>query len=288
MSTTPWPYDWDLLARYRLIETVALWEGRLTTNHLCHAFGIGRQQASKHINTYIEHVGPGNLEYDTRQKGYRPTGDFRPQVTAGVADEYLHLLNRNRDLTLRFESLGLQSANTEVLTAPVRNLKPDILRPLLQAAREGQRVECEYVSLSNPEPETRVIAPHTLVFTGIRWHMRAYCEKNRDYRDFVLSRFRGEADLLGESPNPASGDTNWNTVVPLVIVPDTRLSPAQSAVVEQDYGMENGALRVETRGPLVQYLLQLLRIDTKILDGNPSAQQIVVQNRDEVRPWVFD
>jgi hypothetical protein len=58
--------------------------------------------------------------------------------------------------------------------------------------------------------------------------------------------------------------------------------------VEQDYGMENGALRVETRGPLVQYLLQLLRIDTKILDGNPSAQQIVVQNREEVRPWVFD
>lgn len=288
MSTTPWPHDWDLLARYRLIETVALWEGRLTTNHLCHAFGIGRQQASKHINTYIEHVGPGNLEYDTRQKGYRPTGDFRPQVTAGMADEYLHLLNRNRDLTLRFESLGLQSANTEVLTAPVRNLKPDILRPLLHAAREGQRVECEYVSLSNPEPETRVIAPHTLVFTGIRWHMRAYCEKNRDYRDFVLSRFRGEADLLGESPNPASADTNWNTVVPLVIVPDTRLSPAQSAVVEQDYGMENGALRVETRGPLVQYLLQLLRIDTKILDGNPSAQQIVVQNREEVRPWVFD
>jgi predicted DNA-binding transcriptional regulator YafY len=133
-----------------------------------------------------------------------------------------------------------------------------------------------------------VIAPHTLVFTGIRWHVRSYCEKNRDYRDFVLSRFRGEADLLGESPNPAAADLKWNTRVPLVIVPDTRLSAAQAAVVEQDYGMENGALRVETRGPLVQYLLQLLRIDTKILDGNPSAQQIVVQNREEVRPWVFD
>ena len=38
----------------------------------------------------------------------------------------------------------------------------------------------------------------------------------------------------------------------------------------------------------MQYLLQLLRIDTKILDGNASAQQIVVQNREEVRPWVFD
>ncbi len=38
---------WDLALRYRLIETVAWWEGRLTTNHLIQSFGISRQQASK-------------------------------------------------------------------------------------------------------------------------------------------------------------------------------------------------------------------------------------------------
>jgi len=41
---------WDSLLRYRAIEIIALWEGRLTTNHLCDSFGIGRQQASKDIN----------------------------------------------------------------------------------------------------------------------------------------------------------------------------------------------------------------------------------------------
>ncbi|MBN0259603.1 WYL domain-containing protein, partial [Pseudomonas aeruginosa] len=35
---------WDLALRYRLIETVAWWEGRLTTNHLIQSFGISRQQ----------------------------------------------------------------------------------------------------------------------------------------------------------------------------------------------------------------------------------------------------
>ena len=41
-SAGEWPVRWDLLLRYRLIEVMALWEGRLTTNHLMRAFGIGR------------------------------------------------------------------------------------------------------------------------------------------------------------------------------------------------------------------------------------------------------
>lgn len=282
-----WPCGWDQLSRYRLIEIVALWEGRLTTNHLCHAFGIGRQQASRDISSYRERVGPGNLEYDTRLRGYRPAATFAPQVTAGVADEYLQLLNRDRDLALRFESLGLQSTSTEVLAPPLRNLRPAVLRPLIEAAREQRRVEVEYVSFTTPEPEIRVIAPHTLVFTGLRWHLRAYCEKNRDYRDFVLSRFRGTPDLMDGTPNGSAADTAWNTRVAIRIVPDTRLTPHQRALIEQDYGMEGGALVLHTRGALVHYLLQLLRIDLKLLDGNPAAQQILVENRDAVRKWVF-
>ena len=31
---------WDLALRYRLIETIAWWEGRLTTGHLMQSFGI--------------------------------------------------------------------------------------------------------------------------------------------------------------------------------------------------------------------------------------------------------
>ena len=287
MNTGAWPHRWDLLTRYRLIEIVALWEGRLTTNHLSHAFGIGRQQASKDINTYNREIAPGNLLYDPHLKGYRPAPGFVPQVTAGEADEYLQLLNRHRDLTLRFESLGLQHANTEVLALPLRNVRPQILRPLLEAARDARRVEVEYVSFTTPEPETRVIAPHTLVFSGARWHLRAYCEKNRDYRDFVLSRFRGEAELMDETPNPVTRDEAWNTRVTVRIVPDTRLDAHQRDITEQDYGMLDGALAIETRGALVHYLLQLLRIDMNILDANPSAQQIIVANREQLRRWLF-
>ena len=68
---------WDLALRYRLIETVAWWEGRLTTNHLIQSFGISRQQASKDINTYITEHAQNNLEYDKYLKGYVPRKNFK-------------------------------------------------------------------------------------------------------------------------------------------------------------------------------------------------------------------
>jgi predicted DNA-binding transcriptional regulator YafY len=282
-----WPFRWDLLLRYRYIETIALWEGRLTTRHLCDTFGIGRQQASKDINNYIREVGPGNLEYDKYLKGYKPTSGFTPQVTRGLADEYLHLMARNNELTNMFESLALNVANVEVLSVPVRDVKPDVLRPIMQAARQQKRLEVDYVSINNPDREGRIIVPHTLVYTGLRWHVRAWCEKNLAYRDFVLSRFRDIPDILDESEHGVHGDDQWNTMVTVRIIPDPRLARTQREVVEVDYGMEQGALEITTRGKLVPYALKLLHTDLDDPLEDPTAQQIVVENRDEIRPWLF-
>ena len=286
-SEQKWPFRWDLLLRYRFIETIALWEGRLTTRHLCDTFGIGRQQASKDINNYIREVGPGNLEYDKYLKGYKPTGAFQPQVTQGLADEYLHLMARNNELMNVFESLSLNVSNVEVLSLPVRDVKPEVLRPIMQAARQQKRLDVDYVSINNPDREGRIIVPHTLVYTGLRWHVRAWCEKNLEYRDFVLSRFRDTPEIMDDSTHGVADDTLWNTRITVRITPDPRLTKAQQEVVEVDYGMEYGALEVTTRGKLVPYALKLLHIDPKEELKDPTAQQIIVENRDELTPWLF-
>ena len=282
-----WPFRWDLLLRYRFIETIVLWEGRLTTRHLCDTFGIGRQQASKDINNYIREVGPGNLEYDKFLKGYKPTAEFTPQVTQGLADEYLHLMARNNELLNVFESLALNVANVQVLSVPVRDVKPEVLRPIMQAARQQKRLEVDYVSLNNPDREGRIIVPHTLVYTGLRWHVRAWCEKNQGYRDFVLSRFRDIPEIMDESEHGAEGDIDWNTFVTVSIIADPRLSTAQRQVVEVDYGMDGGALEVSTRAKLVPYVLKLLNVDPTSMADDPTAQQIVLANKDELSPWLF-
>ncbi|MCX2981564.1 WYL domain-containing protein [Halieaceae bacterium IMCC14734] len=286
-ARTQWPFRWELLVRYRFIEIIALWEGRLTTRHLCTTFGIGRQQASKDINAYLREVGPANLEYDKYLKGYKPTSGFTPRVTRGLADEYLHLMARNNELSSMFESLDLQVANMEVLSVPVRDVPPQIVRPIVSAARQQKRLEVDYVSINAPDREGRVIVPHTLVHTGLRWHVRGWCEKNQEYRDFVLSRFRGDPEIMDTSPHGYEDDVAWREQVTIRLVPDSRLHPAKQAVVAGDYGMSNGVLKITTRGSLVQYALQSLRIDTSVVQMKPEAQQIMVENLSELEPYLF-
>ena len=279
---------WDLALRYRLIETVVWWEGRLTTGHLIQSFGISRQQASKDINTYITEHAPKNLTYDKKIKGYVPSKTFKPLFIDDSASAYLHLLYQNHERAPHIDGLALAYAHTKVLDVPDRPIRPEILRPLLKACRDGLRLETEYVSLNSPQVDIRLIAPHTLVYTGMRRHVRANCEKNREYRDFVLSRLRGEPGLLDGSENTQALDDDWNTEIPVIIAPDGRLSAAQKAIIETDFGMVDGQLVVPSRRALVKYVLQRYQIDARNLDPNPEAQQIVVTNLKDLRPWLYD
>lgn len=278
---------WDLALRYRLIETVVWWEGRLTTNHLIQSFGISRQQASKDINTYINDYASKNLVYDKQIKGYVPTRQFKPLFIDDSASAYLDLLNQNNERAPHIEGLALAYAHTQVLKVPDRSVKPEVLRPLLKACREKRRLDIEYVSFNSPELEGRTIAPHTLVYTGMRWHVRAYCEKNRMYRDFVLSRLRGVPDLHDEeTENGIEQDVEWNTQVDVIFKPDERLTPAQRAIIEVDFGMAEGQLVVESSQALVKYVVKRFGVNPNMHDARPEAQQLVLANRAELRPWL--
>ena len=78
----------DILQRYRLIEIICLWEGRLTTNRLTEIFGISRQQASKDIGRYNKDISALNLIYDKHLKGYIPSPSFKPRLTKGGVEEF--------------------------------------------------------------------------------------------------------------------------------------------------------------------------------------------------------
>ncbi|MGR5419677.1 helix-turn-helix transcriptional regulator [Vibrio sp. PNB22_4_1] len=282
-----WPIRWDLLFRYRMIEVIALWEGRLTTNHLIKSFGIGRQQASKDINTYLTDIAPGNLVYDKQLKGYKPSDSFSPQVTKGHADEYLHILSRSKDMTITFKELDMGFDNTTMIRPVTRNIAPQILRPIVQAIRENKRVDISYTSLKDGAEVERIISPHTLVCTPLRWHVRAYCEHSKGYRDFVLSRIRGIPCLEAKNVMGKANDDLWNTPLAIELIPDPRLTETQAAVVAHDYGMENGTLTIPTNAALVRYVLDTYNIDINVLDSNPKGQQIIVGNFEKIKQYLI-
>ncbi|MDA0116886.1 helix-turn-helix transcriptional regulator [Vibrio sp. T11.5] len=281
-----WPIRWDLLFRYRMIEIIALWEGRLTTNHLIQSFGIGRQQASKDINTYLTDIAPGNLVYDKQLKGYKPSDSFIPQVTKGHADEYLHILSRSEDMTITFNELDMGFENTAMVRPVARNILPQVLRPLAQAIREKKRVDISYTSVKDGVEVERIISPHTLVCTPLRWHIRAYCEHGNGYRDFVLSRIHGVPILEAKQVKGKKHDELWNTPLTIDLMPDPRLTEAQAKVVAHDYGMDKGILKIPTNAALVRYVLDAYNIDINVLDSNPKGQQIIVGNFEELKPYL--
>ncbi len=282
-----WPIRWDLLFRYRMIEVIALWEGRLTTNHLIKSFGIGRQQASKDINTYLTDIAPGNLVYDKQLKGYKPSDSFSPQVTKGHADEYLHILSRSEDMTITFKELNMGFENTMMVRPVTRNISPEILRPLVQAIKDKKRVDISYTSLKDGIEVERIISPHTLVCTPLRWHVRAYCEHAKGYRDFVLSRIRGIPSLEDKKVMGKGNDELWNTVLRVELKPDPRLTEAQASVIAHDYGMKGNILQIQTNAALVRYVLDAYNIDINVLDSNPQGQQIIIGNFEELKPYLF-
>lgn len=266
--------------RFQLIELLAYWEGRINAWDLEQCFQQSRQQSSQDINAY-KHNAPENLRYDASLKAHLPTEFFKPCFISENADDYLHWLQYG----------NLKKPNpsiAETLYIPSRKVSPVVMRGLVNAIRQQKRIDVEYISLNNPAIESRIIAPHAFVNTGLRWHLRAWCEKSEGFRDFVLSRFRGTPEFETKTENTQEQDTAWNTQVTLILQPDPRLSPQKQAVLANDYQMQNGQLKITTRGCLVQYLLRELQVSTKILDGTPEAQQLICVNLPDIKQWLFE
>ncbi|WP_114417356.1 WYL domain-containing protein [Marinospirillum perlucidum] len=266
-----------------LLELLAWWAGQITPSQLAEHWQVSRQHASQLLKRYIS-AYPDNLAYDPASQTYHPTSTFQPLQINLDAHEYLNWatgLNHPQP-----QPVPPHLAH-EILQQPRRRITPQILRPLIQALRENRRLDVDYFSLANPDDQGRNIVPHHFVHNGQRWHLRAWCEKSQIFKDFVLSRFSGQPELLDTSHVTPDQDVAWNTQITLILQPDPRLNPKQKRLLEEEYLMENGQLQLTTRACLANYLLKNLQIHPRILEGEPEAQQLVLVNKNDIKPWLF-
>lgn len=255
-----------------------MWEGRVTTGSLIQLFGISRGQASKDFSLYHQ-LAEGNLLYDRNQKAYFPSEQFVPRFMRGTAEEYLRLIEAGgclgQSVVLPIIPTGV---GLELLYPPERKLDFQVLRVIHQAIREKRQINVRYQSLSR-EPRLLVLEPHTLVFNGFRWHIRAYSHEHNGYRDFVLARFISLPELSDSATYFVENDADWNRLETLVITPHPELSPDQQAVIADDFGMTDGKLHLTVRRALRLYMLRMLHLDVSPL--MPKIQQIVWLNREQ-------
>lgn len=278
----------EVLLRLRAIELLAYWEGRLVTNKLVAWFGISRQQASADIKRYLESHNPKALVHDPSVKAYVPVAGFQPVLTSGHIGEYMDLL-----VGLRAEAVGVAvetGMNVVGVQMPDRSVRPEVFREVVSACRSGGSLKIIYASMNNPVLHERIISPHTLVYTGFRWHVRGYCHKTQSFRDFVLSRIDRPPQKSPEQAPSVADDVDWNEFITLSLVANEYLTDAQKTLIEKDYGMPDGRLQISVRKALAHYTLQRYQAAMTDCDAKLSRQhplQLLPSDRKKLSPYLF-
>jgi len=281
-------------ARQRLeyIETMAFYTGVVTRSDLVRAFGLSDPAATKILKQYNE-LAPGQLVYQQRVFGFVPSASFLPAFADLSPAVALPLIASNlASAGIPFAQQPIYGLPTEQLPIPQRFPATAVLAQITRAMKQARKVELSYHSLSGRNnQELRVIEPHALVNTGLRWHMRAYNNRDFDFRDFVLARILS-ADMLDEpAESSAEYDEAWMDIIPLQLAPHPELDAQQHRSLQLDYGMTEGVIALEVRRAVVGYMLQQLAVDSTADHSlNPNAYPLIVLNRDEIEPfagWAF-
>lgn len=278
----------DLQRRLVALELVAYWEGRLITNQLMKWFGISRQQASIDIKTYLEHHNPGGLVYSPAAKGYIPTPTFKPVLTTGHINEYMTCLAAHERVAgdAVVEDYPLVSS----VQLPDRSVRPEVVREIMRACRAGTSIKILYASMANPTLRERVISPHTMIYTGFRWHVRAWCHSREQFRDFILSRIDRAPKSTTDVGPGIEADALWSERITVALIANEHLSSEQRALVERDYGMPDGRLQISARKALIHYTLH--RFQAAITDEQSSQPfayplQLLPADRDRIAAYLF-
>ena len=244
------------LDRLSYIDVRLFFLGELRRSDVVERFQSGPAGATRDIAMYKQ-IAPLNIEFDGAAKVYRPTSRFSP------------LFSHMPERVLTALSQGFGEVSTDGAGSLVRCEFPSllnsprikILASVSRAIHRRKVLKVSYVSNTSGASQ-RELVPLGLVNTGVRWHVRAFDRKSKEFRDFVLTRLTSATVLedgsvgLGET---AEYDVQWSRIIELEMVPH----PAQQRpeVAKLDYQMPDGVLRVSVRAANVGYMLRLWSVD---------------------------
>jgi len=289
---------WNTRQRMQYIEIMAYYTGVVSRSSVARTFGISDAAATKDLKLYGD-LAPDNLVYKQSHFGFVPTPSFKAMFTDLSPNKVLPLIAANLPMAEGpFADGPVYGIAVEGLPLPSRLPSQEIVAQVIRAAHHHRKLKIRYNSLSDRDEnaEMRVIEPHSLINSGLRWHIRAYSEESFDFRDFVLSRI-SEAEMLVDAAESSSEfDDDWMEQVTLKLVPHPGLPVRKQQNLLLDYGANidnrDGTIEVCVRRALLGYLLQRLSVDTTFDHSlNPNAYQLVVENRDEVEQfagWAFE
>lgn len=275
---------WNTRQRLTYIEAKAYYTGIVSRSDVASTFAMSDPAATKDLKRYND-LAPDNLIYKQSEFGFVASKDFNPYFSDLDPAEVLPLIVDNHPspwLATKGESLfGLSASRLPKLTRlPDKETVSQVTRAIYQKSK----LSVIYASLSDHEREqSRIIEPHSLINTGLRWHVRAYNEDSFDFRDFVLSRILEAEALKDKAESTADYDEDWTETITLELAPHPNLAPKQQLNLLVDYSEDGKRIQLTIRRALLGYALRSLSVDTTEDQSlNPNAFQLVLMNREEV------
>ncbi|MEO5913778.1 MAG: WYL domain-containing protein [Luteolibacter sp.] len=258
--------QWAGRERLAFIERAAWWRGVVNRGDLREVFGISAAQASADLQGYQEQ-NPTALAYNVRSKRY----EARPEMSCVMHTPRLEeAVGMFLGTPVPLPLVSARSdARVDIFVPPARRADAAVERRIFLALDQGKRLAVTYWSVNSSGAKRREIAPHGLGHDGYRWHVRAWCFENGDFRDFVLSRME-KAEWPGEAFTPAEKDEAWEREVTVVLRANSELDDERRKTIERDYGMKGGKLQMRMREAMKEYCLAHLRV----ADGNDRPRHL--------------
>lgn len=266
-------YDMEAIAKLKFpqqqrllfVESMLLWEGGVQRQRVSDLFRVSKAQITRDLDDYNRSY-PRNIEYDLSAKTYRPALNFKPELASGRSDEYLALLQAYAQYgsTVIIPALG-HGPSAELIPSAQGLIDRTVLQRVLAALRDGQAMQTSYADWADEKPVRRQLWPHALVFTGQRWHVRAYDDRHRRFADFALARIGAVELMEGKAPVAVAEDNAWRAIETVEVIPSPELTAHQRHMVAKEYGMkrQGGAWvwSVRLRRCLIGYFLHQHRLD---------------------------
>lgn len=258
------------------------WVGALNRSDLVLRFGISPPQATNDFSLY-QTLAPTNIRYDAKRKLYVCGDDFVP------------LFPKDHELWLKestVEDAALQTIPLVGATSLKRGIDPALVQLISRAARNKTPLRILYQSMKSSEPEERIVSPHAIVETEVRWHVRAWDEKRQTFLDLVPSRIIKAMPESSVAWVPKEQDDEWNRMVEIILIPSRKLSENQRRIAEGDYQMTEGRRVLLVRACMVYYQLSAMYMVDAVRYHEGQHQErdfgIAVANWKELQPLVME
>ncbi len=232
--------------RLEFIDFCLQYHGFIGRGELMKQFGTKVASCTRDLTLYRE-LTPSNLAFYHEDKRYYRTNEFQS------------LFQHNSNASLQALAEGFGEDVPDLISPP-----QDILAVLSRAISQGKATELAYMSLSSGQ-STREFIPHAIINNGQRWHVRGFCRKRREFRDFVCTRITAihSNSTQVAAHEQQTADAEWNTLLHLKLVPHPSHKHPNAIALDFNMPLEHNqpVRRLTIRAARVGYLLRHWNVD---------------------------